>query len=353
MKPVVKIGRRRVGAGEPCYIIAEAGVNHNGSMETARQLVAAAAEAGADAVKFQSYKTKAIVTGSAPKADYQKKNAGAYDTQEQMLAALELTDDEQAGLSRFASMQGIDFLSTPFDLESARMLRALGVNAFKVSSGCLTYRSLLVEIASYGLPVILSTGMATMDEVGAAVGTLRDSGSGDIVLLQCVTDYPADIRSVNLRAMPLLGREFGALYGYSDHTVGDEAVLAAVALGACVIEKHLTLDRSGKGPDHAASMMPGEFKTMVARIRRVEASLGVERKEPAEIELINRGICRYSVVAARPIKAGAVLAECDLTAKRPGTGISPAEMERLIGHRVLEDIAADELLGWHMVEGYA
>lgn len=353
MSGLINIGGRRTGPGMACYIIAEAGVNHNGRLDRAKMLIDAAVDAGADAVKFQSFNTGAIVTGSAPKAGYQKKSGGSEETQEQMLRSLELTYRAQAELFDYAAAQGIEFMSSPFDLESARMLKDLGVNCFKVASGCLTFRPLLEEIGSFGLPVILSTGMADMEEIMVAVDDLQRAGSEDVILLQCVTDYPADINAVNLRAMPVMGTAFDLLYGYSDHTTGDEAVLAAVAMGACVIEKHLTLDRRAAGPDHAASMMPAEFKVMVQRIRRVEDALGVARKAPSAVELENRRVCRYSIVSARPLKAGAVLAKADLTAKRPGSGISPVEMDSLMGRRLKMDVGADALIDWDMLEEVA
>lgn len=350
MKHNINIGRRKIGEGMPCYVIAEAGVNHNGSLERAKDLVAAAVEAGADVVKFQSFNTRAIVTGYAPKAVYQKDTTGHEGTQQHMLSSLELTREEQAELFEYAAAKGIEFMSSPFDLESARMLKDLGVNCFKVPSGCLTYRTLLQEIGSYGRPVILSTGMAGMDEIKVAVNDIKGAGCEDVMLLQCVTDYPADINSVNLRTMLMMGREFDLLYGYSDHTEGDEAVLAAVVLGACVVEKHLTLDRNDTGPDHAASMPGDEFKIMVQRIRRVEAALGSEIKEPSDVELQNRQACRYSIVAARTIEAGSVIGREDLTAKRPGTGISPVEMDVLTGCKIKHDVEADTLIDWNMLE---
>lgn len=349
-KAVKEEGWGTKDAGRRCFIIAEAGVNHNGSLDCAVRLVDAAAEAGADAVKFQSFITSEIVTSAAAKARYQEVATGTGGSQADMLRKLELSSLDILDLKVHAEAAGIKFLSTPFDIRSARALRDAGVACMKISSGCITYSGLLREVGSYGLPVILSTGMADMDEVGAAVADLDCSGCRNIVLLQCVTDYPADIKTVNLRAMLSMGRVFGLPYGYSDHTEGDEAVLAAVALGASVIEKHITLDTASEGPDHASSMMPADFRKMVERIRNVEAALGDGRKTPTQSELANRNACRYSLVAARTIRKGSKLTGADITAKRPGSGIAPSLIDRLTGCTAREEIQQDELLSWEMLE---
>ncbi len=345
----VRIGARLVGPGQPCFIIAEAGVNHNGSLDLALKLIDAAVEAGADAVKFQTFRADRLVTKDAPKADYQKVGTPSSESQFDMLRALELSEDAHRALKARSEARGILFLSTPFDRQSADLLSALGVSAYKLPSGEITNLPLLSHVAAKGKPIILSTGMASLPEVNDAVGTLRAAGCDDMILLHCVSNYPASPADVNLRAMATMRDAFGLPVGYSDHTPGDEVSLAAVALGACVIEKHFTLDRNLPGPDHKASLEPHELEALVGRLRNVEASLGDGRKEPAPAEAATAAVARKSLVAARPIPAGTPISLDMLDAKRPGTGIPPSRSGEVAGRTAKVDIAEDAVLDWGML----
>lgn len=332
---------------ERCIVIAEAGVNHNGSLDFAYRLVDVAAEAAADFVKFQTFRTEALVTPTAQKADYQKRATGHTESQFEMLKKLELDESAFRELAAYARSKNIGFLSTPFDIESARFLATLGVSAFKVSSGDLTNLPFLRELASMGLPIILSTGMATLGEIEEAVETCERAGVpiNRLTLLHCTTEYPAPVEDINLRAMLTIANAFpGATFGYSDHSEGVEIPIAAVALGAQVIEKHFTLDRAMEGPDHKASLEPAELAAMVRVIRRVGAALGDGRKRPSASELPNRQIARKSIVAARPIAKGEVFNEQNLSIRRPGSGISPARWDSLIGLPASRDYAQDEMI---------
>ncbi len=346
----ILIGERPVGLGNPVFIIAEAGVNHNGDMEIAHRLVDAAADAGADAVKFQTFRAEALATEAAPKAEYQLRNTEADESQLAMLKRLELSRDAHRTLSDYCRQRGIIFLSTPFDEEAADMLEELGVPAFKVSSGDLTNLPLLTHIARKGKPVILSTGMSNMDEVKMAVRVFTEAGGDELVLLQCVTNYPARAEDVNLRAMHTMREAFQLPVGYSDHTEGTEVALAAAALGACVIEKHLTLDRNLPGPDHKASLEPTELAALVRGIRRVEAALGHGRKECAESERETARIARRSLTAARDIAAGTQLTREMIAARRPGTGLPTAMLPQLVGRTLRVDIEAGSMFDLEMVE---
>jgi len=330
-KMEIEIQGRRIGAGQPCFVIAEAGVNHNGSLDLARRLIDAAAEAGADAVKFQTFSAEDLVTQSAPMAEYQERALGAGDSQFTMLRKLELSHDDHRVLAEYAGRKGILFLSTPFDEGSVRLLADLGVAAFKISSGDLTNHPLLECMARFGRPMILSTGMANLAEVEDAVRVIRAAGHPPLALLHCVSCYPADPRVVNLRAMATLAVRCGVPVGFSDHTLGMEVAVAAVAAGACIIEKHLTLDCSLPGPDHQASLEPGAFAEMMRGIRLVDAALGDGRKEPLPEEANTARVARKSVVTARKVAAGEVLTAEALTIKRPGHGFAPAMRAALIG----------------------
>jgi len=340
------IGPRRIGRGEPVFIVAEAGVNHNGDLALARRLVDAAAECGADAVKFQTFAVDALLTREAPKAGYQLETTGSGESQRDMLARLELGAEALAELGVRAAKGGLVFFSTPFDEASADALDALGVALFKVPSGEITNLPLLRHVAGKGRPIIVSTGMATLEEVEDAVRAIREAGDPPVALLHCLSAYPAPAGEVNLRAMDALSARFGCPVGYSDHTLGVDIAVAAVARGACIIEKHLTLDTSLPGPDHRASLAPSPFRAMVQAIRRVESALGdgVKRAMPSEID--TRRVARKSLVAARALRTGERLAAADVTSKRPGTGISPAELPRVLGLRLTRDIAADEVISW-------
>jgi N,N'-diacetyllegionaminate synthase len=328
----------------PVFIIAEAGVNHNGDAARARALIDAAAQAGADAVKFQTFRPDLLVTRNAQKAEYQKVQTGAGQSQHDMLAALSLDHDVFRELAQYCVTRNIMFLSTPFDAESADFLASLGVPLIKVSSGDLTNLPLLRHIGALKLPVILSTGMATLGEIEASVDALEQAGARrqDITLLHCNTDYPTPWHDVNLRVIDTLRRAFDLPVGYSDHTIGIEIACAAVALGATVIEKHFTLDRNLPGPDHKASLEPDELTALVQSIRHIELAMGSSRKAPTASELPNRTVARRSLVAARPIKAGEVFGPNNLAAKRAERGLSPMLWDHVVGRVARRDFAEDE-----------
>ena len=334
------------GAGGRIFIVAEAGVNHNGDPALARRLVDAAAESGADAVKFQTFRVDALLTRGAPKAGYQVETTGAGESQREMLARLELATAVLAELKDRAAKRGLTFFSAPFDEESADVLDRLGVALFKVPSGEITNLPLLRHLASKGRPIILSTGMSSLDEVEQAVAAIRAAGNPPLAVLHCLSAYPAPAAEVNLRAMDALAARCGCPVGFSDHTVGIEIAVAAAARGAVIIEKHLTLDKTLPGPDHRASLDPVEFAAMVRAIRAVESALGDGTKRPMPSELDTRRVARKSLVAARALRAGARLGAGDVLIKRPGTGISPADLDKAIGRPLARDIAADEVIGW-------
>jgi len=340
------VGERRIGLGAPVFIVAEAGVNHNGDPALARRLVDAAAGCGADAVKFQTFTVDALLTQGAPKAGYQVETTGAGESQREMLARLELGTERLAELRDRAAKRGLVFFSAPFDEASADALEALDVALFKVPSGEITNLPLLRHMAAKGRPIILSTGMADMEEVDRAVAAIRAAGDPPLALLHCLSAYPAPVGEVNLRAMDSLASRFGCSAGFSDHTLGIEIAVAAAARGAAIIEKHLTLDKTLPGPDHRASLDPAEFGAMVKAIRAVESALGDGIKRPMPSEADTRRVARKSLVAARALRAGERLAAGDLASKRPGTGISPADLPRVLGLRLTRDLAADEVIRW-------
>ncbi len=328
-------------------IIAEAGVNHNGDIGMARELVAVAAEAGADMVKFQTFSASEIATAAAPKAGYQLTTTGAEQTQQEMLAMLELSRDDHDVLLRACGEAGIAFLSTGFDEAAIDLLIELGVDRIKIPSGEITNLPLLRHMAAKGLPIILSTGMANLGDIEAAVNAVERGGvaRSRITILHCNTEYPTPMSAVNLTAMSNIGAAFGTAYGYSDHTKGIEVSIAAVALGASVIEKHFTLDRSLPGPDHAASLEPAELAQMVSAIRNIEQALaGDGIKRPSASELGNLAIIRKSIVASRDIAEGELFSATNLGTKRPGNGISPMRWDELIGCPAPRAFAANELV---------
>ena len=341
-----EIGERRIGVSAPVFIVAEAGVNHNGDPALARRLVDAAAECGADAVKFQTFTVDALLTREAPKAGYQVETTGAEESQREMLARLELGADRLAELRDRAAKHGLIFFSAPFDEASADALEALHVAVYKVPSGEITNLPLLRHVAAKGRPVILSTGMATLEEVEQAVAAIRAAGDPPLALLHCLSAYPAPVEEVNLRAMDSLASRFGCPVGFSDHTLGIDVAVAATARGATIIEKHLTLDKTLPGPDHRASLGPAEFNAMVRAIRAVESALGDGVKRPMPSEVDTRRVARKSLVAARVLRAGERVAAGDVASKRPGTGISPAELPRVLGLRLTRDVAVDEVIAW-------
>lgn len=343
-----------MGNKNKIIIIAEAGVNHNGDLRLAREMVKAAAAAGADYVKFQTAKPELVISSFAPKADYQKATTGESESQLEMCKAIHLPLEDYAGLKSLCEEEGIGFMSTPFDLVSIDLLASLGQDWMKVPSGEITNLPYLRKIAKAGQRVILSTGMATMDEIGDAIailtGTHPDYPSessltkDDIIVLHCTTEYPCPYSDVNLRAMLSIRDRFGVRVGYSDHTRGPEVSLAAAAMGAEVIEKHFTLSRLLPGPDHKASLEPAELRELVDKIRHIESALGNGIKTPAESELPNMEVARKSIVAARPIKKGELYNEENITVKRPGNGISPMRWDEVIGREAPRDFLYDELI---------
>jgi N,N'-diacetyllegionaminate synthase len=327
-------------------IIAEVGVNHNGDIRLAKQLVDCAVRVGADVVKFQTFTAQRLVTQDAPKADYQKKTTEHAGSQFDMLRKLELTPQMHRALLEYCEKQGIEFFSTGFDIESLEYLNKLGVVRFKVPSGEITNLPFLRRVASFGVPIILSTGMSTLGEIESAITVFEEKGAdrSKITILHCNTEYPTPIGDVNLKAMCTIRDAFGTAVGYSDHTEGIEIPIAAVALGATVIEKHLTLNRNLPGPDHKASLEPGEFAAMVRAIRNIERAMGDGIKRPSASEAKNRVIVRKSLVAAKLIRAGEVFTMENVTEKRPGTGISPMRWDEVMGRIAPRNFSVDELI---------
>jgi N,N'-diacetyllegionaminate synthase len=336
------------------FVIAEAGVNHNGEEGRAIELVETAARCGADAVKFQTFHADKLVVRGAAKAEYQKRETGAGD-QYEMLKALELTEEVQRRLYQRCAAVGIEFMSTPFDEESARLLLDLGMRRIKIASGEITNEPFLEFLAEQGVPLIMSTGMASLDEVERAVEVIRQgrvrARLGEelntvLTLLHCTSNYPAECGDVNLRAMRTMAERTCLPIGYSDHTTGVAVSTAAVALGATVIEKHFTVDKNLAGPDHKASLDPNELAQLVRQIRDVEASLGSFAKQPCPAELPVRALVRRSVTVVRAVAAGEVLERSDVALLRPGTGIAPADLGKVIGKRAGRDIPAGTTLQW-------
>lgn len=325
-------------------IIAEAGVNHNGDLLIAKKLAQTAKDCGADIVKFQTAKLQSLVSKYAGMAEYQKENIGQEMSQQEMLKKLLLTFDEFVELADYCSKIGIQFLSTPFDIESVAFLQGLGCEIWKIPSGEITNLPYLIAIAETHKTIILSTGMCTMEEVRAAYDVLKEHGAGEIVLLHCTTQYPTEYEDVNLRAMLALHKEFGGEVGYSDHTRGIEVPIAAVAMGATVIEKHFTLDRNMEGPDHKASLEPNELKQMVDSIRHIERALGTGEKKPVDAEIQNKAVARKSIVARCDIKQGEIFTTENITTKRPGNGISPMNWYEVLGTTAKRDFGEDELV---------
>ncbi len=327
------------------FIIAEAGVNHNGSLKTAKKMVDVAARAGADAVKFQTFNSELLVSKSAPKAEYQKNNL-RKESQLEMIKKFELSADAHQELIKHCKKERIVFLSSPFDLESIDLLNKLGLKIIKVPSGEITNLPYLRKVGALKKKIILSTGMSKLMEVKQAVDILVQSGTKkkDITVLHCNTEYPTPLKDVNLKAMQTIGNKLGVAIGYSDHTLGKEVSLAAVAMGAVVIEKHFTLGRNMSGPDHRASLGPAEFSDMVKMIRNIEASFGTGEKKPTISEKNNLAIVRKSIFAASPIKKGEKFTEKNITVKRPGFGLSPMMWDVVIGKRARRDFKAEELI---------
>jgi N-acetylneuraminate synthase/N,N'-diacetyllegionaminate synthase len=342
MPATVDIDDYVVGGGRAC-IVAEIGVNHNGDLGLAARLVDAAAAAGADAVKFQVFSAERLATATAATAAYQEAGTGA-ETQRELLEGLELSADELATLARRARARGLLLRATPFDVGAVELLDRLDVAAFKVSSGDLTNSPLLAEVARRRRPIVLSTGMATLDEVEEAVSYLEAAGESRVIVLHCVSAYPAAPRDANLRAMATIRSRLGVPVGFSDHTLGTDVALAATALEAAMLEKHLTLDCNLPGPDHKASLEPNAFAELVRGVREVESALGDGVKRPAPVELETRAVVRRSLAAARDLAAGTVLEQELLVPLRPGTGISPTRIDEVVGRVVVRAVGAGELI---------
>lgn len=346
MKKRIKIGNKYVSKDGPVFIIAEAGVNHNGQLDLALQLIDAALEAGADAVKFQTFKAEQVVTGNGKMAEYQKKNIGKIGPQVEMLKKLEFNESWYPKIINYCRKKGIIFLSTPHGhIESADFLNKLGVAAFKIGSGDLTNKPLLEHIARFGKPMILGTGMATLEEVKNATGWIKEAGNNKVVFLHCTTNYPCPWEMVNLKAMQTMAKEIpDILVGYSDHTEGGIVSTMAVTLGACVIEKHITLDKNMCGPDHKASSDPIEFKTTVNALRNVSIIMGSAKKLPTQSEKKIISISRKSIVSLVNIKIGEKFTSKNIGIKRPGNGLAPKYYFKLIGGFAKKNIKADTLI---------
>lgn len=331
---------------EPILIIAEAGVNHNGDFTLAKKLIDAAADAGADLVKFQTFSADRLVTSQAEKANYQGVATGYAESQRQMLSRLELSEKMHQELIAYCATRNIGFFSTGFDIESVDFLISLGIDHFKIPSGEITNLPYLRHIGQFGKAVIMSTGMSTLGDIEAAINVLEQAGTKRslITVLHCTTEYPTPMAEVNLRVMKSMEAAFGVAVGYSDHSVGIEVAIAAVALGATVIEKHFTIDKNLPGPDHKASLEPDELKAMVTAIRNIEISLGDGIKRLTPSESTNKPVVRKSLVASKAIKAGEVLSAENITTKRPGTGISPMTWDAVMGCKAVRDFAVDELI---------
>ena len=344
----IKIGGKLIGAGNPCFIIAEAGVNHNGKLSLAKKLIDKAKEAGVDAVKFQTFKAENIVTKEAKQAKYQTKNIGKKESQFAMLKRLELSYADFRNLKKYCDRKKIIFLSTPHSSKEDVDIVAELCPVIKIASGDLTNLPFLKYIAKKDLPIILSTGMANLREVKEAVKTIL-SINKKIILLHCTTNYPTPVNEVNLRAMFTMGEEFNLPVGYSDHTQGMEVSLAAAAMGACVIEKHFTLNKKLPGPDHKASLGPEELKAMVRGIRNIQAALGDGTKKPTPSEMETAKVARKSIVAAKNIKKGTEIREDMLVIKRPGTGIAPKYFNEILGKKAKKDIKKEFLINWEQL----
>lgn len=350
MKQEFNIGSKMIGRDHPVFIIAEAGVNHNGKLEQAKKLIKEAAIAGVDCVKFQTFKAERVVTRNAPKAKYQLGTTDNAESQFDMLKALELNAQDHRQLKEDAQKLGLVFLSTPYNFEDVDLLEEIDVGAYKVASGQIVELAFLRKIARLGKPIFLSTGMANLNEIKTAVEVITKEDNDKVILLQCTTNYPSKAEDSNLKVIPRLQDEFSCIVGYSDHTIGEIAAIAAVALGAKVIEKHFSLDKSLPGPDHSSSLNPQELKSLVEGIRNTEKLLGISQKEPTEIEKENAAGMRRSLVAVRNISKGEIIRESDITFKRPATGLKPKYFDELIGKRARKDIAADDLFQKDMIE---
>lgn len=348
--PKWNIRGRKVGGTAPCLIIAEAGVNHNGNADLAEEMIRQAQWAGADCIKFQTFEPEQLVTASSPKATYQLKTTDPRESQLEMLRKLVLPAEAYRRLMRLCENLGLLFLSTPYRIGDVEFLRGLGIDWFKVASGQIVETPLLKRLAELRKPVIMSTGMSTLTEVASAVRLFRECGNERFALLQCTTDYPANIHDANILSMVSMREEFGALVGYSDHTQTPSACLAAAALGAKIIEKHFTLDKKMPGPDQMCSADPEEFSRLVRSVREIEAALGSPNKQPTPAESRNAKSMRCSIVAAVDIPAGTVLTEPLLTLKRPNTGLPARDWDNVLGRKTKVAISKDSMLRWEHLQ---
>ena len=340
---IIKIGKKNIGKGKPCFIIAEAGVNHNGSLKLAKKLVDVAKEASADAVKFQTFKAEKIVTKNAEMVNYQKRNIGKKESQLEMLKKLELGNEDFIELKKYCDKKNIIFLSTPHTEDAVDFLESL-VPVYKIGSGDLTNLPFLEKIAGKKKPIILSTGMATLSEVKEAVGTIKKAGNNKIILLHCTTNYPCPLEEVNLKAMLTLKKELNLPVGYSDHTLGITVPIMAATLGAVILEKHFTINKNLPGPDHKASLEPDELREMVIAIRNTEKALGGGVKKPTKSEEKIKKVVRKSIIAKIDIPKGAKITDEILIIKRPGNGIQPKYLHKVIGKIARGDIKKDNLI---------
>jgi len=347
---MIQKNRKKIGDNEPCFIVAEAGVNHNGDIEIAQRLIDAAVEAGADAIKFQTFNADLLVTPHAQKARYQKKSTSTSESQYQMIKRLELPQHTFKKLSDYANMRKILFFSSPFDMKSVDILERIEVPLYKIPSGEITNLPLLTYIAKKGKPIILSTGMATFEEIDEAINIIKNEGVEDIILLYCVTSYPAKMESLDLNVISSLRNRYHLPVGFSDHTTGNVAAIAARTLNACVIEKHFTLDRKMSGPDHQASIDPKGLKKLVMAIRGIESALGNGMKKISKEESEIKAITRKSLVAAIDISAGTIITEIMIDLKRPGTGLAPKYKDKIIGKKSNRSIKKNELFDWDRME---
>ncbi len=345
----IKISNKLVGENQPTFIIAEAGVNHNGKLELAKRLVDVAVEAGADAVKFQTFKSEGVVTAGLNSADYAKKNIGKDVGQLEMIKSLELNYKDFVSLKNYCDKKEIIFLSTPHSFDAIDFLEDL-VPAYKFGSGDITNIPALRHAAKKGKPIILGTGMSTLDEVGYAINAIKSEGNEQIIALHCTTNYPCPLEDVNLSAMITIQRELDCLVGYSDHTLGLSVPIIATAMGAAVIEKHFTIDKSLPGPDHKASLEPDELKSMIKEIRKTEKVLGSFDKKPTKSEKKIMNLVRKSIVTKKDIEKGTIVSEDMIVIKRPGTGLNPSDLDKIIGKKARRYIAKDEIFQLNMVE---
>lgn len=344
MTRTLSIDGRSIGPPDPAFIIAEIGVNHNGSLSLAKEMIDTAKDCGADCVKFQTFRASRVVSPAAPKSAYQLQTTDPGQSQLDMLKGLELEEGDWAEIIAHCAARDVRFLSTPYNFEDADLLERLGVGAYKIASGQAVEHAFLAHVAAKGKPVLLSTGMCTLAEAAFAARTLRNAGNRRFAVLQCTTNYPAAPKDANLRAMVLLGKALNAPFGYSDHTTTSTSAIAAVALGACIVERHFTLDKGMEGPDHSSSSDPEEFRALVSSLREVEACLGSGEKTPCEAERKNAPGMRRSLFAARDIAAGETLDWTNMIFQRPGTGIAGAMALAVPGSPAAKDIAAGTML---------